>query len=165
MTRCHSWLWLFSLLSFHTATAALTFNATATLVSCPTDVKTPTILPSFAGGKLLIAPTTAVGDLCILSRVNRNDTSKRIFVPVSRSYDGSDWHRVEGRYVSYTTVNCGNAAGAGTGYAAGDYLCEIEVPPLKEGNVGYFLTRWEEGVATDQRKAARFLEKATWGAT
>jgi hypothetical protein len=122
----------------------------------------------FTGGELLLAPTANEGDLCILSRVNRDVTqaaSKKVFIPVARSYDGSDWHRVEGRYVSYVAVQCGQSAADGDGYSAGDYLCQLQVPQLNEGNVGYFLTKWEQGTATDTRQAARFLEKATWGAT
>jgi hypothetical protein len=157
-------LWTVLSLLLSLQSTAITFNSTSPLLSCSAALKAPT-LTSFTGGRLLIAPTVNEGDLCILSRVNRNETAKRVFVPVARSYDGSDWHRVEGRYVSYTTVQCGDSAADGTGYSAGDYLCEIEVPNLKAENVGYFLTKWEEGVASDRRKAARFLEKATWGAT
>jgi hypothetical protein len=62
-------------------------------------------------------------------------------------------------------MNCGEADEAGSGYAVGEYLCEIDVPQLSSGNVGYYLTKWEEGVANDRRAAARFLERATWGAT
>jgi hypothetical protein len=35
---------------------------------------------------------------------------------------------------------------------------------LKDENVGYFVTKWEEKNVSNRRKAARFLEKATWGA-
>lgn len=99
--------------------------------------------------------------------MNRNDTAvKKVYIPIARSYDGNDWHRVQGRYVSYVDIlQCGESASAGSGYSAGDYLCEVQVPALNEGNLGYFLTKWEEGIASDRRLAARFLEKATWGAT
>ena len=150
--------------------ATVTFSANAPLVTCPaaSSPPTPTLLSDFTGGEFLLAPTANEGDLCILSRVNRDVTeaaSKKVFIPVARSYDGSDWHRVEGRYVSYVAVQCGQSAANGDGYSAGDYLCQLQVPQLNEGNVGYFLTKWEQGTATDTRQAARFLEKATWGAT
>ena len=61
-------------------------------------------------------------------------------------------------------MRCGEADTSGFGYDAGEYLCEIDVPELNEGNVGYFLTKWEEGIVTSRRAAARFLERATWGA-
>ena len=40
-------------------------------------------------------------------------------------------------------MRCGESAVDGEGYAAGDYLCEVTVPPLFAGNIGYFLTNWE----------------------
>ena len=143
--------------------ASITFSDNATLVGCPTDLSTPTQVASFSGGSLLVSPTSQEGDLCILSRVNRNDTSKKVYIPIARSYDGNEWHRVEGRYISFVTTQCGVSASTGVGFSTGDYLCEIVVPQLKEGNVGYFLTKWEEGSASNRKKAARFLEKATWG--
>jgi hypothetical protein len=112
---------------------------------CPTQLATPTLLESFSGGKLLIEPSSDEEDL---------------YIPIDRSYDGNDWHRVQGRYVSHVTTTCGEIEL--------DYyfhLCEIEVPKLEDKNVGYFLTRWEEKNVTDRRVAARFLERATWGAT
>ena len=148
--------------------ATITFSATAPLIDCPaaSSPTTPSQIASFTGGTLLLAPTANDGDLCILSRVNRNDAStKTTYIPIARSYDGNDWHRVAGKYVSYVSMQCGESAADGTGYSAGDYLCEVTVPELKEGHVGYILAKWEEGAATDKRLAARFLERATWGAT
>ena len=145
--------------------AAITFSSNTTFVACPaaSSPTTPTQIGAFTGGTLLLAPTASEGDLCILSRVNRDD-AKKVYIPIARSYDGSDWHRVQGRYISYVAVQCGEAAAGGAGFAAGDYLCQVEVPELNQGNLGYFLTKWEEGTASDRRLAARFLEKATWGA-
>ncbi|KAL3793870.1 hypothetical protein HJC23_002117 [Cyclotella cryptica] len=158
---------LVALLAFcslsRSSTGSITFPINATLVACPTDLSTPTQLASFSGGSLLVSPTSQEGDLCILSRVNRNDTSKKVYIPMARSYDGNDWHRVEGRYVSFVTAQCGEAAIDGVGFSAGDYLCEIAVPQLDSGNLGYFLTKWDAGSASNRRKAARFLERATWG--
>eukprot|EP00804_Cyclotella_cryptica_P019739 CCRYP_009662-RC/>CCRYP_009662-RC protein AED:0.09 eAED:0.09 QI:0/0.95/0.95/1/0.95/0.95/22/166/2740 len=138
---------------------SIAFPINATLVACPTDLSTPTQLASFSGGSLLVSPTSQEGDLCILSRVNRNDTSKKVYIPMARSYDGNDWHRVEGRYVSFVAAQCGEAAIDGVGFSAGDYLCEIAVPQLDSGNLGYFLTKWSEimslenSIATSGQKA------------
>lgn len=96
--------------------------------------------------------------------MNRNVT-KKVYIPLARSYDGNDWHRIRGRYISHVSMVCGEANEAGLGYAAGAYLCQINIPQLADGDEGYFLTKWEEGVASDRRAAARFLERATWGAT
>lgn len=159
--------WLLGLLSPSSWAATISFSSNSTYVDCPaaSSPTTPVQIPDFSGGKLLLAPTANEGDLCILSRVNRNDTAKKVYIPIARSYDGNDWHRVQGRYISYVDMQCGESAADGAGYAAGDYLCEVQVPALNEGNVGYFLAKWEEGIASDRRLAARFLEKATWGAT
>ena len=146
-----------------TAAAVVPFSSDASLFACPSTLGTPTQLPSFTGGRLLLAPTSKEGDLCILTRVNRNVT-KKVYIPIARSYDGSDWHRIRGKYISYTAVKCGEASDAGSSYNAGDYLCEVDVPVLAADNVGYFLTSWEDGVASDRRIAARFLERASWGA-
>eukprot|EP00804_Cyclotella_cryptica_P004534 CCRYP_006892-RA/>CCRYP_006892-RA protein AED:0.17 eAED:0.17 QI:494/0.84/0.6/1/0.94/0.9/20/0/2106 len=143
--------------------ANITFSSNATLVACPTDLSTPAQVASFTSGSFLVSPTSQEGHLCILSRVNRNDTSKKVYIPIARSYDGNDWHRVEGRYISFVDTQCGTSANHGVGYSAGDYLCEIFVPKLEPDNVGYFLTKWEDNSATPRREAARFLEKATWG--
>ena len=148
--------------------APVSFAANSTFVLCPAasgPITTPAPIANFAGGKLLLAPTGNEGDLCILSRVDRDNGKKKVYIPISRSYDGSDWHRVRGKYVDRVSVLCGESTGDGNGYSFGDYLCEVTVPMMNEGNVGYFLTKWEEGVASDRRLAARFLEKATWGAT
>lgn len=157
-------LYLISLLLSSVAVAAVVpFSSDASLFACPSTLQTPTQLPSFTGGKLLLAPTSREGDLCILTRVNRNVT-KKVYIPIARSYDGSDWHRIRGKYISNTAVTCGEASDAGSSFNAGDYLCEVDVPVLAADNVGYFLTSWADGVATDRRVAARFLEKASWGA-
>ena len=148
---------------FRSSAASISFSSNSTLVACPTDLSTPTPVTSFSGGSLLVSPTSQEGDLCILSRVNRNDTSKKVYIPIARSYDGNDWHRVEGRYVSFVATQCGTSASSGVGFSAGDYLCEIVVPQLNPGNVGYFLTKWDAGSASSRKKAARFLERATWG--
>ena len=155
-------------LSSSSSAAPISFSATAPLVQCPaaSSPTTPSQLSDFTGGALLLAPTAAEGDLCILSRVNRNETqAKKVFIPIARSYDGHDWQRVAGKYISYVSTQCGESVADGTGYSAGDYLCEVTVPELNQDNLGYFLTKWEPGVANDRRLAARFLEKATWGAT
>ena len=159
---------LASLQFLPTSAAPITFSASAPLVQCPaaSSPTTPTQLSDFTGGAVLLAPTAAEGDLCILSRVNRNETqTKKVFIPIARSYDGHDWQRVAGRYISYVSTQCGESAVDGAGYSTGDYLCEVTVPELHQDNLGYFLTKWETGVASDRRLAARFLEKATWGAT
>ena len=148
---------------YRSSAASISFSSNATRVVCPTDLSTPTPVNSFSGGSLLVSPTSQEGDLCILSRVNRNDTSKTVYIPIARSYDDNDWHRVEGRYVSFVTTRCGASANSGVGFSAGDYLCEIAVPQLNPGNVGYFLTKWDAGSASSRKKAARFLERATWG--
>lgn len=148
--------------------ATIAFSSTAPLIDCPaaSSPTTPSQIAFFMGGALLLAPTANHGDLCILSRVNRNDAStKTTYIPIARSYDGNDWHRVAGKYVSYVSMQCGESAADGAGYSTGDYLCEVTVPELTAGHVGYFLAKWEEGTATDKRMAARFLERATWGAT
>jgi hypothetical protein len=161
-----SWIWLITKLSIRSplSAEAISFSNNATLSTCPSVLKAPTKLLNFTGGKVLIAPTLNEGDLCILTRVNRNAT-KKVYIPLARSYDGNDWHRIRGGYISHVSMECGEASVAGLDYEAGEYLCEIDVPYLTDGNVGYFLTKWEEGVASDRRAAARFLERATWGAT
>ncbi|KAL3805312.1 hypothetical protein HJC23_009019 [Cyclotella cryptica] len=151
--------------SFSSLSTAISFSSNATVFACPSALYTPTQLADFSGGLLLISPTSGEGELCILSRVNRNSTSKQVYIPIARSYDGNDWHRVQGRYITHVVSRCGEASEAGSGYSAGQYLCEINLPGLSEGNVGYFLTRWEEGIVSNRRAAARFLEKATWGPT
>lgn len=155
---------LLGLISLPSA-SAVTFSPNATYVACPaaSSPSSPTQIADFTGGKLLIAPTASEGDLCILSRVN-GDAAKKVYIPIARSYDGNDWHRVQGRYISYVDMQCGESAADGAGYSAGDYLCEVQLPELNQGNLGYFLTKWEEGTASHRRLAARFLERATWGA-
>lgn len=155
--------WSSLIASLLSEAAPISISSDATFFTCPTDLSKPTQLESFSGGHLLLAPTSQEGDLCILSRVNRN-VEKKVYIPIARSYDGNDWHRVQGRYISYVTAKCGEASESGPGYSAGDYLCEISIPMLKDENVGYFVTKWEEKNVSNRRKAARFLEKATWGA-
>ena len=135
----------------------------APLFSCPAELSTPTLLPSFTGGKLVIHPTSSHGDLCILSRVDRN-TTKKVYIPIARSYDSYDWHRVRGKYITQVTATCGNFTQDNRlDIALGTHTCEISVPDLVDGNVGYYLTSWEEKNVTNRRIAARFLERASWG--
>ena len=149
-----------------TATAdTVTFHSSAIKVLCPTTTNTPTKLSGLPGAGveyLLINPTSSEGELCILNRVNRE--VKKVYIPIARSYDASSWHRLEGKYITDTTVVCGNAASDGTGYNSGDYLCQVQVPSLGEGNDGYYLTSYSVVGVSDKIKAARFLERATWGA-
>ena len=62
-------------------------------------------------------------------------------------------------------VSCGTAQNGGEEYNAGDYLCQVTVPPLGGSSDGYYLTRFEEEELSDRTKAARFLERNTWGAS
>lgn len=62
-------------------------------------------------------------------------------------------------------VSCGTAQNDGEEYSEGDYLCQVTVPPLGGSSDGYYLTRFEEEELSDRTKAARFLERNTWGAS
>jgi len=104
-------------------------------------------------------------------RLNGLKDAKPTYIPISRSYDGLDWERVPGRYLSETDTICGYAATDGKYYSAGDYLCKITVPKLKEGNVGYYLTYYvvddDDGggniMSSSLSRAASFLQRITWG--
>ena len=89
----------------------------------------------------------------------------RVYIPIARSYDGHDWHRSPGKYLTQVHVECGEVTTSGSGYNVGDYLCQVSVPPLGVTSDGYYLTKFVEEDTSDRTKAARFLERFTWGAS
>jgi hypothetical protein len=168
-------------------TPLITFSNNALKVSLP-DINQSTFKVDLSNMKVdddnsthyefILNPTSQNGQLVTLTRVDRDISpinerrrlkgqkdAKPTFIPVSRSYDGNDWERVPGKYLPKTDTLCGYAANNGDYYSAGEYLCKIMVPKLEEGNVGYYLTYYseEDGMSSSLSRAARFLQRVTWG--
>lgn len=150
---------------------SITFHNTARKFDCPQTAFEPTKLSSVVDDDrgegitkyILLSPTgNTETELCTLTRVDNE--FNRVYIPIARSY-GGDWHRVQGKYLSGVSVECGESSTNGPGYDSGDYLCQVAVPPLGATNDGYYLTRFVDEAPSDRTKAARFLERTTWGAS
>lgn len=161
------------LLTAAIADSAVTFHGAAARYDCPDAIERPVRLDGLSGGGgggakktylLLLSPSPdAGGHLCTLTRVD--DEATMVFVPIARSYDGHDWQVQRGRYIHGVSVECGESSASGSGYRAGEYLCQVAVPALDESAEGYYLTRFEETGVSPRTRAARFLERHTWGAS
>jgi hypothetical protein len=133
------------------------------------------ITPDTNGAVHILVSPAAASRLCTLTRVNQ-DKEPRNHIPIARSYDTLNWHRNQGRYVDDVKVLCATTTTDGPmnymtrdpEWAAGEDLCQISVPRVGATDVGYFLTAFaNEGgaIVGDRTKAARFLERYTWGAS
>lgn len=126
-------------------------------------LESPTLLNSTNGGdavSFVVPPSDSSGTLCTLTRVDNPITNTHI--PIARSYDVKDWQRNPGKYVSYTTIECG-AVSSGDG--DDEYLCQLSLPALTGENAGYYITRYYSEPLPSRTLAARFLDRTTWGPT
>ena len=129
------------------------------------ELETPTLLNSTTDGggdavSFIVPPSDSSGTLCTLTRVDNKITSTHI--PIARSYDTKDWQRNPGKYVSYTTIECGVVS---SGDGDDEYLCQLSLPALTENNDGYYITRYYSEPLPSRTLAARFLDRTTWGPT
>ena len=179
-----------------TAVLGLTPPTNAVKISCITANGPPgTFLSSLSEDKsegntknLLIPPIMADGELCTVTRSNR-DYAPRVYIPVARSYksyleppnSNSKWYLSSGKYQERTSIECGTTSNNGPTnvktsnpeWTSGEYLCLLKLPPLETTDEGYFLAKFtlqeyystmaQGGTASYKPYASRFLGFSTWG--
>lgn len=161
----------------------ISLSENAKRFALPSDIHSPTIIKldlqdnnNSSHYEFILPTTNKQGQLLTLTRVDRNvatlNERRRLngqkdvtptHIPISRSYDGGNWQRTPGRYISETKIVCGYAVTDGKYNTAGEYLCQLSVPRLELGQVGYYLTYFDAGVVSPESRAARFLHRITWG--
>ena len=118
------------------------------------------LILSSSGGTIGIAKSQAV---CVLNKVTgpQNaaggrfliEASSASFAPVARSYEGNDWEAAAGFHGSIA-ITCDDSTS----------ICELRLPPLKNGE-SYQLQGLAAHLYSERDQVARFLEKATFGAS
>ena len=100
-------------------------------ITLPDDIQSPIKLDlqdnsNSSHYEIILSPTIKDGQLVTLTRVDRNVTTinerrrltgqkdaKPTHIPISRSYDGRDWQKVQGKYIAETNTVCGYAESMG----------------------------------------------------
>ena len=193
----NSTLFLLSAASIVHSTDGAFPNPAAKKYTCSTANKPPgrelDLLSETKGDTqyLVIPPITVEGQLCTLTRLNR-DYDPRVYVPVAKSYlpplqprpiDATklEWMVSAGRYQESTSIECGSATANGPTssittlpeWTSGEYLCQITLEALSVSDTGWFLSTFtlqdyysaltQGGSTGDKVLASRFLSLSTWG--